>query len=88
MTKFYDQIKWADPITSLYDYVIIMVEIYNEITFIVKLLVAEKAFEKILGHGLGVNVKNTNENLFWKRTIVLVGNIFCKTIFVKHKVIR
>ncbi len=41
-----------------------VVEIYNNITFVVKLLVAEKAFEETLGCGLGDNAENINTDLF------------------------
>lgn len=48
-----------------------VIEIYYNITFIVKLLIAEKAFAKILDHKLGNNGKNTNSDLFKSRIIVL-----------------
>ena len=42
----------------------------------VKLLIAEKAFKKTLGHGSKNNMENTNIDLFWKETAVLAGGIF------------
>lgn len=41
-----------------------MVETYNNIIFVIKLLVAKKVFEKTLAHGLGDNGKITNTDLF------------------------
>lgn len=41
-----------------------MVETYNNVIFVVKFLVAEKAFDKTLGYGLEDNGKNTNIDLF------------------------
>ncbi len=52
-----------------------VVETYDNVTFVVKLLVAEKAFEKKLGCGSGDNAESTNTNLFQKRTAALVGGI-------------
>lgn len=52
-----------------------MVETYNDITFVVKLLVAAKVFKKTLGHGLGDNGKTTNTDLFQKRTAALARGI-------------
>ncbi len=52
-----------------------MVEIYNNVTFVVKLLVAKKAFEEILGRGPGNNIESTNTDLFWKGTAALERGI-------------
>lgn len=52
-----------------------MVGIYNDVTFVDKLLVAEKAFEETLDCGLGDNSKNTNSDLFRKETIALAEGI-------------
>ncbi len=52
-----------------------MVEIYNDVTFVVKLLVAEKAFEEILDCGSEYNVESTNTDLFQKGTAALVEGI-------------
>lgn len=41
-----------------------MIKIYNNVTFVIKLLVVEKTFEKILGHGSENNGKSTNMDLF------------------------
>ncbi len=41
-----------------------MVETYNNITFMVKLLIAEKEFEETLGYGLKNDAESTNTNLF------------------------
>lgn len=41
-----------------------MVEIYNDIICVVKLLIVEKAFKEFLGRGLGDNAKSTNADLF------------------------
>lgn len=53
-----------------------MIKIYNNVTFVIKLLVVEKTFEKILDHGSENNGKSTNMDLFWKEMIVLVKGIF------------
>lgn len=53
-----------------------MVKIYNNIIFIIKLLIAEKIFKKILSYSLKNNNKSINIDLFWKKTAVLVKNIF------------
>ncbi len=53
----------------------IVVETYNDVTFIINLLVAEKAFEKTLGHDSGDNAENTNTDLFQKGTAALAGGI-------------
>lgn len=50
-------------------------ETYNDVTFIVKLLVAKNSFKKILGHSSGDNGKSTNTNLFWKKTAALAKSI-------------
>lgn len=42
----------------------VLVETYNNVTFMVKLLIAEKAFKKTLGHGSKNNMENTNIDLF------------------------
>ncbi len=41
-----------------------VVETYNDVTFVIKLLIAEKAFEETLGCGLGDNAESTNTDLF------------------------
>lgn len=55
-----------------------MVKTYNNIIFMVKLLVVKKACEKTLGCILGDNSENTNINLFRKKIVVLAGDIFLK----------
>ncbi len=52
-----------------------VVETYNDVTFVVKLLVAEKAFEETLGHGSGDNAESINTDLFQKGTAVLAEGI-------------
>ncbi len=52
-----------------------VVETYNDVTFVVKLLVAEKAFEETLGRGSKDNAESTNIDLFRKETAALVGSI-------------
>ncbi len=52
-----------------------VVEIYNDVTFVVKLLVAEKAFEETLGCGSEDNAESTNTDLFRKGTAALAGGI-------------
>ncbi len=52
-----------------------VVEIYNDVIFVVKLLVAEKAFEETLGHGSGDNAESTNTDIFRKGTTTLAGGI-------------
>lgn len=42
----------------------------------IKLLVAEKVFQKTLGHSLKDNSKSINTDLFQKSTAVLVKGIF------------
>ncbi len=61
-----------------------MVKTYDNVTFVVKLLIAEKAFEETLGHGLGDNVESIwiyfkKEQQCWQKTFL------CKTIFVEHE---
>lgn len=41
-----------------------VIETYNDTTFIMKLLIAKKTFEKILGCGSGNNGKSINTDLF------------------------
>lgn len=54
----------------------IVVEIQNDIIFMVKLLIVKKTSKKILGCGLGDNGKSFNTDLFQKGTTILVGDIF------------
>lgn len=54
----------------------IVMEIYNHITFMVKLLVAKKTFEKTLGCDSEDNAENTNTDLFQKGIAVLAKGIF------------
>ncbi len=53
----------------------VMVETYNDVIFVVKLLVTEKTFEKTLGCGLGDNAESTNTDLFRKGMTALAGGI-------------
>lgn len=53
-----------------------IVEIYNNVTFVIKLLVTEKVFEETLSRGLGDNNKTPNIDLFFKRIKVLTRGIF------------
>ncbi len=53
----------------------VVIKTYNNVTFVVKLLIAEKAFEETLGHGSGDNVESTNIDLFRKKTTVLARGI-------------
>ncbi len=53
----------------------VVVETYNDVTFMVQLLIAEKAFKETLSHGLGDNAESTNTDLFRKRTTALVEGI-------------
>lgn len=46
----------------------LVLETYNDFTFVMKLLVAEKTFEETLGRGSGDNGKSTNTDLFRKGT--------------------
>lgn len=41
-----------------------MIEIYNDVIFVVKLLVAKKIFKKMLNYSLGDNTKTPNIDLF------------------------
>ncbi len=52
-----------------------VVETYNNVTFVVKVLVAEKTSEEILGRGLRDNVESINMDLFRKGTAALAGGI-------------
>lgn len=52
-----------------------MIEIYNNVTFVVKFLVAEKIFEETLDCNLKNNNKSINTDLFQKKIAVLVKNI-------------
>lgn len=60
-----------------------VVEIYNNVTFVFKLLVAEKVFEETPGSGLKDIVKNTNTDLLQKRMVALAGNIFLQN-YIYH----
>lgn len=53
----------------------VVIEIYNNVTFVVKLLVVKYVFKKILGHDLGDNAKSTNTDLFSKGKAVLIRSI-------------
>lgn len=52
-----------------------MIETYNDITFIIKLLVTKKIFEEILGRDSRDNGKNSNTNIFQKGITTLEGGI-------------
>lgn len=54
----------------------IVVETYNNVTFVVKLVIAEKAFKTTLGRTLGDNGKTFNMDLFRKETAELAKGIF------------
>lgn len=41
-----------------------MVETYNNTTFVIKLLIAKKIFEKTLGYDSWDNTESTNTDLF------------------------
>lgn len=41
-----------------------------------KFLIAEKTFKEILNYDSRNNGKSTNTDLFWKRMVILVRNIF------------
>ncbi len=53
----------------------VVVEIYNNVIFVVQLLLAEKAFEETLVRGSGDNAESTNMDLFQKGMAALVGDI-------------
>lgn len=55
-----------------------IIEIYNNVTFVVKLLVIEKAFKKILSCGSKNNGGSINIDLFQKRTAALAKIFFFK----------
>lgn len=55
-----------------------MIETYNNVTFMVRLLLAKKMYEKTLGYDLEDNSKSTNMNLFSKRIAMLVRGISLK----------
>lgn len=42
----------------------IIVEIYNDVTFVVKLLITKKVFKKTLGYSSRDNVKSINTDIF------------------------
>ncbi len=73
--KSKEVITWVTDTTNYGNWHVI-VEIYNDITFMVKLLVAEKVFEETLACDLGNNIKSTNTDLFQKGTTVLARSIF------------
>lgn len=54
----------------------VIIEPYNNIALMIKLLVAEKVFQKTLGHSSKDNSKSINTDLFQKSTAVLVKGIF------------
>lgn len=54
----------------------IIIEIYNNIIFMIKFLVTIKIFDKIPNCNLENNNKSTNIDLFQKRSIVGVENTF------------
>ena len=62
-----------------------MVKTYNNVTFVVKFLVAEKTFKKILNCDSGDNGKGINIDLFQKRIAALRRGIFSKIIFFKYE---
>lgn len=54
----------------------VVVETYNDITFVIKLLVARKVFKETLGCGSEDNGKTINTDLFQKGMAVLARAIF------------
>lgn len=52
-----------------------MVETYNNVTFVIKFLIAEKIFEETLSYGSRDNGKSINTDLFQKGMVVLIGGI-------------
>ena len=54
----------------------VMIKIFNDITFVVKLLVAKKAFKETLNHNSRNNCKIPTIDLFRKEIIVLAKGIF------------
>lgn len=59
-----------------YRYWHVVLKKYNNVILVFRCLIAEKAFEKILGRGSRDNGKNTNTDLFYKGTAMLVGDVF------------
>lgn len=53
----------------------VIIETCNNVTFMVKFLVAKKVLGKILGRNLGDNSKSINTDLFRKKMVVLIKNI-------------
>lgn len=53
----------------------IVIKTYNNVIFILKLLIAKQGLKEILGYDLKDNGKNTNTDLFKKKTVMLVGGI-------------
>lgn len=41
-----------------------IIKTYNDVTFLIKLLIVEKTFEEILDRGLEDNAENTDMDLF------------------------
>lgn len=72
--KSKDVIVWMIRVTRHENWHSI-IEIYNNVNFFVKFLIAEKTFEKILGRDSGNNGESTNIDLFQKGIAVLVGGI-------------
>lgn len=58
-----------------YENLYILVEIYNNVIFVVNFLIAEKVFEKTLGYDSSNNGKSTNTYLFQTRTAMLARGI-------------
>ena len=53
----------------------VIVEIYNNVIFVVKFLIAEKAFKEILSSDLGDHGKTLYIDLFLKETAMLAKSI-------------
>ena len=53
-----------------------MIKIFNDITFVVKLLVAKKVFKETLNYNSRNNCKIPNIDLFRKEIIALAKGIF------------
>lgn len=54
----------------------VVIKIYNNVIFVIKLLITKKMFEKTLDCVLKDNTKITNIDLFQKKMIILAEGIF------------
>ena len=61
----------------------IVVKTYNNVIFVVKLLVVVKAFKILLGCDLGDNGETLNIDLFQKRMVEMARSIFLQNYILR-----